>query len=178
QPALAARRRGGGAGTGIVINIRRLGFYLVLAFAVTAGSLAWWQIWEAPGLADRQDNPQVIAARRSAPRGSIFDAQGQLLASSTVIDGISRRTYVDPAFSHVIGYASLRYRANAGERAWDDLLTGRSDPNPLNDVLNDVLDRRAAPRDVTLTIDSRLQDFAAAELGDAPGGVVGIDTRT
>jgi len=162
----------------IVTNIRRLGFYLVLAFAVTAGSLAWWQIWEAPGLADRQDNPQVIAARRSAPRGSIFDAQGQLLASSTVIDGISRRTYADPAFSHVIGYASLRYGATAVERAWDDLLTGRSDPNPLNDLLNDVLDRRAAPRDVTLTIDRRLQDFAAAQLGGAPGAVVAIDPRT
>ncbi len=162
----------------IVINIRRLGFYLVLAFAVTAGSLTWWQIWEAPGLAGRQDNPQVIAARRSAPRGSIFDARGALLASSTVIDGISRRTYLDPAFSHVVGYASLRYGATGVERVWDDLLTGRSDPNPLNDLLNDVLDRRAAPRDLTLTIDRRLQDFAAAQLGGVPGAVVAIDPRT
>lgn len=162
----------------IATNVRRLGFYLGVAFAVTAGSLTWWQVIDAPTLAARQDNPQVIADRRSAPRGSIFDARGQLLASSTVIDGISRRTYLDPAFSHVIGYASLRYGATGVERAWEDLLTGRADPNPLNDLLNDILGRRAAPRDVTLTIDRRLQDFAAAQLAGAPGAVIAIDPAT
>ena len=40
---------------------------------------------------------------------TIFDSRGVPLATSQVISGLSRRTYVDPAFSHVIGYASLRY---------------------------------------------------------------------
>ena len=63
-----------------------------------------------------------------------------------MIDGISRRTYTDSAFSHVIGYASLRYGTTGVERAWDDLLTGRTDPNPLNDLVNDILDRQPRRR--------------------------------
>ena len=162
----------------IATNVRRLSVYLVLAFASVSGALVWWQVLDAQTLATRQDNPQVIATRRSLPRGSIFDAQGRLLASSVVTDGISRRTYTDPAFTHLIGYASLRFGATGVERAWDDLLTGRSDPNPLRDLLNDILARQPDPRDLTLTIDQRLQDFAAAQLGADLGAVVAIDPQT
>ena len=162
----------------IATNIRRLSVYLVLAFASVSGALAWWQVLDAQTLATRQDNPQVIATRRSLPRGSIFDSQGRLLASSVVADGISRRTYTDPAFTHLLGYASLRFGATGVERAWDDLLTGRTDPNPLRDLVNDILDRQPNPHDLTLTIDQRLQDFAAAQLGADRGAVVAIDPRT
>ncbi|HSM39000.1 MAG TPA: penicillin-binding protein 2 [Candidatus Limnocylindrales bacterium] len=162
----------------IATNIRRLAIYLVLSFAIVSLGLSWWQVIDAQTLATRQDNPQVIAARRSALRGSIFDARGQLLASSQVVDGISRRSYLDGAFAHVIGYASLRYGTTGVERAWDDILTGRADPNPLKDLVNDILARQAQPRDVTLTIDKRLQDFAAAQLGSDVGAVVAIDPRS
>ena len=162
----------------IATNIRRLSVYLVLAFASISGALVWWQVLDAQALATRQDNPQVIATRRSLPRGSIFDSQGRLLASSVVTDGISRRSYTDPAFTHLLGYASLRFGATGIERAWDDLLTGRTDPNPLRDLLNDILDRQPAPHDLTLTIDQQLQDFAAAQLGADRGAVVALDPHT
>jgi peptidoglycan glycosyltransferase len=162
----------------IATNIRRLSTYLVLAFASVSGALVWWQVLDAQTLATRQDNPQVIATRRSLPRGSIFDSQGRLLASSLVTDGISRRTYTDPAFTHLLGYASLRFGATGVERAWDDVLTGRTDPNPLRDLLNDILARQPAPHDLTVTIDQRLQDFAAAQLGADRGAVVAIDPRS
>ncbi|MGZ6372024.1 MAG: penicillin-binding transpeptidase domain-containing protein, partial [Candidatus Limnocylindria bacterium] len=162
----------------IATNTRRLALYLVLAFASVSGALVWWQVLDAQALATRQDNPQVIATRRSLPRGSIFDSQGRLLASSVVVDGVSRRTYTDAAFTHLLGYASLRYGATGVERAWDDLLTGRTDPNPLRDLLNDILDRQPDPHDLTLTIDQRLQDFAAAQLGANRGAVVAIDPHT
>ena len=162
----------------IATNIRRLSVYLVLAFASVSGALTWWQVLDARTLATRPDNPQLIAAHRSLPRGSIFDAQGHLLASSTVVDGVSSRTYTDPAFSNVVGYASLRFGATAVEAAWDDLLTGRTDPNPLREVLNDILARQPDQHDLTLTIDQRLQDFAAAQLGSNVGAVVAIDPRS
>ena len=137
-------------------NIRRLGGYLLLAFAVVSGGIAWWQVADAQQLASRPDNPQVIATRRSALRGTIFDAKGTLLASSRIVAGISRRAYVDPAFSHVIGYASLRFGTTGLERAFDDLLTGRADPNPLRDVFDDILGRQPQPKDLTLTVDVRI----------------------
>lgn len=162
----------------IATNVRRLGLYLMLAFALVSGSVVWWQVIEAPALATRGDNPEVIAARRSLLRGTIFDANGQVLASSEVIDGLSRRTYTDPAFTHVIGYASFRFGSTGVERAFEDLLVGQADPNPLRQLVGDVLDRQPQPHDLTLTIDRRLQDLAAAELGSNPGAVVAIDPAT
>ncbi len=64
----------------IATNVRRLGLYLMVAFAIVSGSITWWQVVEAPNLALRPDNPEVLAARRSLPRGTIFDAGGQVLA--------------------------------------------------------------------------------------------------
>jgi peptidoglycan glycosyltransferase len=162
----------------IALNVRRLAFYLVLSFAVVSGGLTWWQVIDAPTLAARQDNPEVIAARRSMPRGAIFDASGRLLASSRLVDGISRRTYVDPAFSHLIGFSSLRFGTTGLEHAWDDILSGRADPNPLNDLVNDILARQPPPSDLTLTIDKRLQDFAAEQLGSDPGAIVALDPQS
>ena len=120
----------------------------------------------------------MLAARRSLPRGTIFDASGQVLASSEVIDGLSRRTYADPAFTHVIGYSSLRFGSTGLERAFEDILVGQTDPNPIRDLVSDILDRQPQPRDLTLTIDRRLQDFAAAQLGADTGAVVALDPRT
>ena len=162
----------------MIPNIRRLGGYLLLAFAVVSGGVTWWQVVDAQQLAARPDNPQVIAARRSALRGTIFDTRGVPLATSRVVSGLSRRTYVDPAFSHVIGYASLRYGTTGLESAYDDLLTGRADPNPLRDVFDDIVGRQPEPKDLTLTIDKRLQDFAARQLAGTAGAIVAIDPRT
>ena len=162
----------------IATNVRRLGIYLLLSFGIVSAGLSYWQVLDAPALTTRPDNPEVIAARRSLPRGTIFDSQGQVLASSEVIEGISRRTYADPAFTHVIGYSSLRFGTTGLERAFDDILTGSTDPNPVRDLVNDVLDRQPEPRDLTLTIDRRLQDFAAAQIGAARGAVVAIEPRS
>lgn len=162
----------------IVANVRRLGVYLLVSFAIVSGGLSYWQVVDAQALAARPDNPQVVEARRSALRGTIFDAQGRVLASTELIGGLARRSYADPAFSHVIGYASLRFGTTALERAWDDILSGRSDPNPLRDLVNDILARKPQPKDLTLTIDQRLQDFAAEQLGDHVGAVVAIDPRS
>ena len=154
----------------IATNVRRLGLYLMLAFGVVTASITWWQVVEAQNLAVRPDNPEVIAARRTLPRGSIWDLHGQLLASSEVVDGLSRRTYPDPAFTHVIGYSSLRFGSTGLERAYEDLLVGQTDPNPIRDIVNDILDRQPMPRDLSLTIDQRLQDFAAAAARRRCGG--------
>jgi penicillin-binding protein A len=162
----------------LTANVRRLGGYLLLAFAVVSGGITWWQVVDAQQLASRPDNPQVIAARRSALRGTIFDAKGAVLASSRVVNGISQRSYLDQAFSHVIGYSSLRFGTTGLERAYDDLLTGRADPNPLQNIFNDILGRQPQPKDLTLTIDKRLQDFAARQLAGTTGAVVAIDPRT
>jgi peptidoglycan glycosyltransferase len=162
----------------IALQARRLAVYLVLAFAIVSLAISWWQVVDAPILAARPDNPELIVARRTQPRGSIFDARGTVLASSQLVNGIRTRTYTDSAFTHLIGYSSLRFGTTGLERVWDDILIGQTDPNPVNDIVDDVLGRQPRPRDLTLTVDQRLQDFAAAQLGADIGAVVAIDPRT
>ena len=151
---------------------------MLAGFGVLVVVMSWWQVVLAAPLEARPDNPALIAAHRSQPRGTIFDANGSVLASTTVLDGIAQRTYADPASTHLIGYASLRYGTSGIESAWDEFLVGLRDPNPISDIVNDVLQRPPEPHDLVLTIDSRLQQFAAAELGGSVGAVVAIDPAT
>jgi len=162
----------------ISTNVQRLGIYLLLAFAAVSAGLSYWQVLDAQQLANRPDNPEVVAERLSSPRGTIYDATGQVVASTVVTDGLAHRTYTDSAFAHVVGYASVRFETTALERAWDDILSGRSDPNPIRDLVDDILDRPPQPHDLTLTIDRRLQDFAAGQLGSDVGAVVALDPRS
>ncbi|MDQ3880492.1 MAG: penicillin-binding protein 2, partial [Chloroflexota bacterium] len=159
-------------------NIRRLATYLLVAFFVVSIGLAWWQVVEADELSAREDNPEVIFLRRHALRGTIFDANGEVLASSQPGDDFTRRVYADTAFTHAIGYASLALGTTGVERAYDGFLTGRSDPNPLRQVVDEVLEREPQPNDLRLTLDRRLQDFAAEQLAGQPGSVVALDPRT
>ncbi|MFN2483858.1 MAG: peptidoglycan D,D-transpeptidase FtsI family protein [Candidatus Limnocylindria bacterium] len=159
-------------------NIRRLATYLLVAFFVVSAGLAYWQVVEADALSAREDNPEVISLRRNALRGNIFDASGELLAWSERAEGFSRRVYADQTFTHAIGYASLALGTTGIERAYDGFLTGQADPNPVRQVVDEVLQREPQPNDLRLTIDRRLQDFAAAQLGGQSGSVVALDPRT
>lgn len=156
-------------------HLPRLGSALLAGFALLVAAMSWWQVVVAAPLEARPDNPALIAAHRAQPRGTIVDARDSVLAFTTVVDGIARRTYADPASTHLVGYASPQYGTSGIERAWDELLVGLRDPNPLHDVVNDVLQRPAQPHDLALTIDARLQEFAAAQLVGSVGAIVAID---
>ena len=159
-------------------NIRRLGLYLLVSFFLVSLGLTYWQVVEADRLAAREDNPEVITLRRTALRGNIFDARGERLAWSERADGFTRRLYADPEFSHVIGYASFILGATGVERAFDGYLTGQTDPNPVRALVDEVLEREPQPKDLRLTIDRRLQDYAGGLLADRAGSVVALDPRT
>jgi peptidoglycan glycosyltransferase len=162
----------------IASHLPRLATALLAGFAVLVLAMSWWQVVQASELEARPDNPALIAAHRSQPRGTIFDRQGTVLASTAVIDDLARRTYLDTASTHLLGYASLRYGTAGVEQAWDELLIGLRDPNPLHDILNDVLQRPPVPHDLVLTVDHRLQVLASQLLAGSVGAVVALDPST
>ena len=162
----------------IATNLPRLGTAMLIGFVVLVLAMSWWQVVIAAPLEARPDNPALIAARRSEPRGTIYDRQGTVLASTAIVDELARRTYTDLASTHLLGYASLRYGTAGVERAWDEFLIGLRDPNPVHDIVNDVLQRPPEPHDLVLTVDHRLQAFATAQLGGQLGAVVAIAPAT
>ncbi|RPH36628.1 MAG: penicillin-binding protein 2, partial [Chloroflexi bacterium] len=162
----------------IAMHLPRLATAMLVVVALLVGAMSWWQVLAASSLESRPDNPALIAAHRSQPRGTILDRNGTVLAATAVVDDLARRGYVDPASTHLIGYASLRYGTAGIERAWDELLVGLRDPNPLHDIVNDVLQRPPEPHDLVLTVDQRLQAFAATQLSGSAGALVALDPAT
>ena len=61
-------------------SLLRLSLAIAIGYAGLAGGLAYWQVIEAQSLTTDPLNPIVIAAARDAPRGTIYDSGGAVLA--------------------------------------------------------------------------------------------------
>ena len=90
--------RSGGA-PGIGTALVRLSLVIVLIYAGLAAGLGWWQLVQAGPLSADPANPLSQAAERSAPRGTIFDSQGVVVAQT-------------------VGGAQARVRAATRTRRW------------------------------------------------------------
>lgn len=160
-------------------RIARTGMVVTVAFAVIAAGAGYWQVILGGELVARPDNPAIIAAARSTPRGTILDRDGTVLASNLLdANGEPYRVYADESLSGVVGYASRAFGAAGIERAFEAELVGLSDPDPVRDLLRKFQTHASDPQDLTTTLSLELQRRAIALLGDDRGAVVAIDPRT
>lgn len=162
-------------------SIQRLYLGVLVAFALLAGFLAWWQVVRASSLASRVDNPYLYESQRKVDRGRILTADGVVLARSVKVDGGGetryRRIYPKGTLApHVVGYASQQLGASGIEAAFTTFLGGDYGAQPLLQRIRGA--KHGA--DVQLTLDSRVQQAAVdalAKIG-APGAVVAIRPST
>ena len=177
QRAAGARRAGGLQPIGR--NVNRVGLTLALAFATLAGWAGYWQVARSQELSSAPDDPAVIAAARQAPRGTIRDRHGEVLASNK-LDANKEpfRVYPDRSMTPVIGYASRQYGLAGLELTYDAQLSGLRRADPVADMLTKFQSERYDPQDLALTISLALQKAALRGLGDDRGAVVMLDPRT
>ena len=64
-------------------RITRLYRALALGFVALIGITTYWQVWAAPSLEARQDNPRLVYRELSIRRGKIISSDGVTLASNT-----------------------------------------------------------------------------------------------
>ena len=64
-------------------RISRLYRGLALAFVALIAMLTYWQVWAAPSLEARQDNPRLVYRELAIKRGRIISADGVTLATNT-----------------------------------------------------------------------------------------------
>jgi peptidoglycan glycosyltransferase len=160
-------------------TVVRVGVVLSLAFGVLAAGAGYWQVAQSAQLVGRPDDPAIVAARLRAPRGTIIDRTGVVLAQDKVAaDGTRYRTYVDRTVSQVVGYASRRYGTAGLERTYDAELTGLQTGDPRHDAIAKFLPDSADPQDLTLSLSLALQRQAVTLLGKDRGAVVMLDPRT
>lgn len=140
-----------------------LGVWLVAVGGVFA--LGWRMVAQAEDLSNHPLNRRIV----SAPRGSVLDAHGSILAHGPINQ---RRYELGAAGLHPIGFAiGVQSRSGLEKRA-DAYLSA-----PAAAVLWHYFDRRQEerPRDLQLTIESSWQRAAYDALGGRRGAFVLID---
>ena len=158
-------------------TIRNLQTAFIIAFALVAAGLLYWQLLRADDLTARSDNPRRVIAEQRIKRGKILTADGIALAETiTGADGLSLRRYPYPNLATVTGYYSVRYGTGGLEAAFDAQLRGDANQTWLDALLH----RPPVGQNITVTIDLPMQvtaDTGLAEL-NATGAVVVLNART
>lgn len=154
--------------------LRRVSAGLLIAFAIVALALGYWNILRGAELLARPDNPRAVLAERRIQRGQILDRNGAVLAGTAVDaqSGFATRQYPYPEASPVVGYYSLRYGTGGIEAAYDGTLRGDISLSATDRILNGLLHRPQVGGDVRLTIDLALQQTADQLLEGFTGAVV------
>jgi len=160
-------------------QIRRLGVVLLVLFSALFVQLNWLQVIDANDLNNHPANSRAVVRDFIQPRGVIQTADGMVLAESVPSGDsfkVQRRYPQGDLYSHVTGYFSFTYGSEGIEREYNDALTGKVSKGSFDP--RDLLVKKDNTADVTLTLQSNLQQIAAEQLGERKGSVVAIDPRT
>ncbi|HEY1466969.1 MAG TPA: penicillin-binding transpeptidase domain-containing protein, partial [Acidimicrobiales bacterium] len=153
-------------------RIRRLGIFMVLCFVALFIQLNNIQVVKAHSLATSPQNPSVIQAERSQPRGEILAADGTVLAQSVLAPAGDYYKYqrVYPAataglFANIVGWDSINYGKLGVEASYNQYLIAH---NRTPKTIRDLLTNSTVTDNVTLTIQPKLQAAMATALNNIP----------
>ncbi|MDQ3940979.1 MAG: penicillin-binding transpeptidase domain-containing protein, partial [Actinomycetota bacterium] len=164
-------------------QIRRMGLGLLIAFVVVFGQLNYIQFFAASRIASNPANRRAVIREYSIKRGDILSLDGKVVATSersSPGDALKfRRTYPGgELFGHITGYYSLIFGRDRIERTYHDALLGDSGVVSIQDIQDRFTNSEEAGDRIRLTVHSRLQETARAELGTQRGAVVALDPNT
>ena len=161
-------------------QIRQLGVALLVLFALLFVQLNLVQVFRADSLTANPLNTRRVVRDFGQRRGHIETADGVVIAESVEVDGgfaRERRYPQGELYAHITGYFSFEFGATGVERSYNDELAGRTDTQRFESFF-DFFGDGDISADVQLTIDSELQQAAAAALGQRRGSVVVIEPST
>jgi penicillin-binding protein A len=127
---------------------------------------------KAHSLATSPQNPSVIQAERSQPRGEILAADGTVLAQSVLApagDYYKYQRVYPPAtaglFANIVGWDSINYGKLGVEASYNQYLIAH---NRTPKTIRDLLTNSTVTDNVTLTIQPKLQAAMATALNNIP----------
>ena len=151
-----------------------------LLFAVLVANLTYIMIIKAPEYQNMPSNNHTIAREAKMERGTISTEDGVVLARSVrQDDGAYKREYpAGTLAAHIVGYSSQKFGTAGIEAAYNDTLRGQQNFASFTDVVNSLAGIQTKGNDVTLSIDSRIQEAAQAALEGQVGACVVMDPET
>lgn len=150
------------------------------AFALLVANLTMIMVVQADYYQEMDINNHTLVKEQNTQRGTISTYDGIVLAQSALgDDGVYERLYpAGTLASQVVGYNSTRYGSSGIEAAYNDTLTGSQNYATWTDVVNDMAGISEAGNDVTLTLNSKIQQAAQDALSGYTGACVVMDPET
>ena len=149
-------------------------------FALLVANLTWLMVVDADAYQNMPGNNHTLARESKSERGTISTYDGIVLARSAIDDtGNYERVY--PAgnlAAHIVGYSSTKYGTSGIESAYNDTLKGQQNFASWTDVLNHLTGTGTKGNDVSLTINSKIQQACQDAIADSKGAAVVMDPKT
>ena len=149
-------------------------------FALLVANLTMIMVVQADSYQTMPGNNHTLAKEAKSERGTISTYDGIVLARSAVDDdGSYERIYpAGDLATHVVGYVSQQYGTSGIEASYNETLKGQESFASWTDVLNDMAGVGSAGNDVTLTINSKIQQAAQDALAGNKGAAIVMDPKT
>lgn len=158
-------------------SVRRVFWLLALCFFLLLGYLGKLAILDREEISTNSYNIRLRNDDEGVQRGDILDKDGEVLATSTLLeDGSYMREYPRARMAaHVTGYSSVG-KTGAEAAANFELMSVHNEL--LQRMLAIVQGHAPKGNDVVLTIDMDIQSAAGNLLGDMKGAVVVMEPST
>ncbi|MEG2948531.1 MAG: FtsW/RodA/SpoVE family cell cycle protein [Raoultibacter sp.] len=151
-----------------------------LMFALLVANLTMIMIVQAEYYQNMPGNSHTLAKEAKTERGTISTYDGTILAQSVQNDdGTYTRAYPSGELaSHVVGYSSDQYGTSGIEASYNDTLKGQKNYANWTDALNAAAGIGTSGNDVTLTLNTKIQQAAQNALAGYTGACVVLDPNT
>ncbi len=166
------------------VYVRRVFYLFVAGFAVLVGMLAYWQVYARPSLMNNPQNSLQTQREIQTPRGLILARDGEtvLARSEARAGGTYERVYPEgEVFSNVTGYWSVKYGATGIEIGENSNLSATTEPDTLDELINQASGGPQSGNNVTLTLDPDLQRLTHQQIAQSitgKGSAVAINPQT
>ncbi len=158
--------------------IRRVSAVVMIMFLALIANLTVTSVFRTPSLNADPQNRRVRDAEFSTPRGDILVGD-TAIATSVAEKSRYQRTYpYGSLYATVTGYYSFLYGGSGLERSHTSQLSGTSDAQFLQRLVDIATGRPAQGANVQTTLDARAQHAANEGLAGRAGAVVALDWST
>jgi penicillin-binding protein A len=162
-------------------QVAKLYGLIVLMFAVLIGFTSYWAVFDAKALKEKTANRRPLLEQLQVKRGTIFAADGSVIARSTREGQGSSHFYTrhypqGSLFGHPIGYSFLELGQSGFERYHNDELVGNK--SEFTSILDQLQGHRQKGNNIMSSLDPAAQRAALQGLAGRPGAVVAIEPKT
>lgn len=144
-------------------HIRRTFYLFAMGFVVIVGMLAYWQVYKRETLANSPKNGLQTQRAIETPRGLILARDGETVLAKSEKRGQDEYERVYPegdVFANVVGYWSVKYGATGIEIGENSNLSATTEPDTLDELMNQMSGGPQAGNNITTTLDPQLQQQA------------------